>query len=82
MELFPDQAKLRVGEAGRDAAGISQRQGYRWRARYRDGGVAALRDRSSAPGCCQHRIGGERITEITGLRRQRMSGPAIVLTIA
>jgi hypothetical protein len=34
------------------AAGISQRQGYRWLARYRSGGTAALGDRSSAPGCC------------------------------
>ena len=71
-----EEVGWRMAEAAH-AAGISQRQGYRWRARYRDGGVAALRDRSSAPGCCQHRIGGERITEITGLRRQRMSGPAI-----
>ena len=31
------------------AAGLSQRQAYRWLARYRDGGRAALIDRSSAP---------------------------------
>jgi transposase len=31
------------------AAGISQRQGYRWLARYRSGGSAELGDRSSAP---------------------------------
>ena len=59
------------------AAGISERQSYRWLARYRSGGAAALADRSSAPQCCKHRIGTERVGEIAGLRRQRMSGPAI-----
>jgi hypothetical protein len=48
-----------------NAAGISQRQGYRWLARFRSGGTAALGDRSSAPGCCKHRIGAERISEFT-----------------
>jgi leucine-zipper of insertion element IS481 len=38
------------------AAGISERQSYRWLARYRSGGVAALADRSSAPQCCKHRM--------------------------
>ena len=59
------------------AAGVSQRQGYRWLARYRSGGAAELRDRNSAPECCKHRIAAERVSEITALRRQRMSGPAI-----
>jgi transposase InsO family protein len=59
------------------AAGISERHSYRWLARYRSGGIAALADRSSAPQCCKHRIGTERVGEIEGLRRQRMSGPAI-----
>src|SRR5207237_4264435 len=59
------------------AAGISERQSYRWLARYRSGGVAALADRSSAPQSCKHRIGTERVGEIDGLRRQRMRGPAI-----
>ena len=63
--------------AAATAAGISQRQGYRWLARYRMDGAAALCDRSSAPGCCKHRVDAERITEITALRRHRMSGPAI-----
>src|ERR1700740_1182122 len=57
--------------------GISQRQGYRWLARYRMDGAVALCDRSSAPGCCKHRVDAERITEITALRRHGMSGPAI-----
>ena len=71
-----DELGWRMAEAAA-VAGISQRQGYRWLARYRSGGAAVLGDRSSAPGCCQHRIGAERISEITELRRQRLSGPAI-----
>jgi hypothetical protein len=37
---------------------------YRWLARYRSGGAAALADRSSAPQRCKHRIGTERVGEI------------------
>jgi transposase InsO family protein len=59
------------------AVGISQRQSYRWLARYRSGGAAALADRSSAPQRCRHRINADRIGEIERLRRQRMSGPAL-----
>jgi transposase InsO family protein len=59
------------------AAGISQRQSYRWLARYRSGGAAALADRSSAPQRCRHRINAERVGDIERLRRQRMSGPAM-----
>ena len=61
------------------AAGISERQSYRWLARYRAGGAAALADRSSAPHRCRHRTSAERVSEIEHLRRQRMSGPAIAL---
>ena len=66
----------RIADAAQ-AAGISQRQSYRWLARYRGGGAAALADRSSAPQRCKHRIGAERVGEIERLRRQRMSGPAL-----
>jgi len=66
----------RIADAAQ-AAGISQRQSYRWLARYRSGGAAALADRSSAPQRCKHRIGAERVGEIERLRRQRMSGPAL-----
>jgi transposase len=40
------------------AAGLSTRQAYRWFARYRCDGVAALADPSSAPRHCPHRIRG------------------------
>jgi transposase InsO family protein len=59
------------------AAGLSARQAYRWLARYRIGGTAALRDRSSAPQRCPHELPAERVAAIERLRRQRLSGPAI-----
>ena len=64
------------------AAGLSQRQSYRWLARYRTGGAAGLADRSSAPQHCPQRIGAARVVEIARLRRQRMSGPAIARELA
>ena len=65
-----------VGSAA-GAAGLSERQAYRWLARYRAGGTAALRDRSSAPQRCHHQVPAERVAEIERRRRQRLSGPAI-----
>jgi transposase len=59
------------------AAGLSERQGYRWLARYRAEGLAGLADRSSAPHRCQHHTNAERVDEIERLRRQRMSRPRI-----
>jgi transposase len=70
----------RIADAA-TAAGISERQSYRWLARYRSGGTAALAERSSAPQRC-NRIGAERVGEIERLRRQRMSGPAVGATTA
>lgn len=64
------------------AAGLSERQAYRWLARYRAGGAAALEDRSSAPRCCQHKVPAERVAEIEHWRRQRLSGPAIACQLA
>jgi transposase InsO family protein len=59
------------------AAGLSQRQAYRWLARYRNGGTAALIDRSSAPQQRPHQVPDVRVAEIESRRRQRLSGPAI-----
>ncbi len=59
------------------AAGLSERQAYRWLARYRAGGAAALVDRSSAPKRCPHEVPAARVAEIEHWRRQRLSGPAI-----
>jgi transposase InsO family protein len=63
--------------AAAQAAGLSQRQTYRWLKRYRAGGAAALVDRSSAPQRCPHAVPAERVAAIERVRRQRLSGPAI-----
>jgi transposase len=51
------------------AAGLSTSRAYRWLARYRCGGEAALADRSSAPQRCSNRTSAERVAEIKGLRQ-------------
>jgi hypothetical protein len=73
----------RVGHEGwrvRDAAaaaGLSERQAFRWLARHRAGGELALQDRSSAPARCPHRTDAKTLTRIEQLRRQYLTGPAI-----
>lgn len=62
------------------AAGISERTAFKWLARYRGGGVAALHDRSSAPGRCPRRRPAAQVAEIERLRRLRWSGPRIART--
>ena len=59
------------------AAGISPRTASKWLARYRAGGMAALRDRGSAPRRCRHRLAAARVAEIERLRRLRWSSPRI-----
>jgi transposase InsO family protein len=59
------------------AAGLSERQAFRWLARHRAGGEPALQDRSSAPARCPHRTDAKTRAAIEQLRRQRRSGPAI-----
>jgi transposase InsO family protein len=70
-----------VGSAA-GAAGLSERQAYRWLARYRNGGTAALVDRSSAPLHRPHQVPDVRVAEIEHWRRQRLSGPAIARQLA
>ncbi len=69
-----------VGSAA-GAAGLSERQAYRWLARYRAGGTAALVDRSSAPRHRPHQVPAARVAEIEH-RRQRLSGPVIARQLA
>jgi transposase InsO family protein len=66
----------RVADAAR-AAGVSVRTAYKWLARHRAGGAAALHDRKPTPGRCPHRLAEETVVAIERLRRQRMSGPVI-----
>jgi transposase len=59
----------RVADAA-EAAGVSERTAYKWLARYRAGGAAALVDRQSTPGRCPHGTPAEQVAAIEGLRRQ------------
>jgi len=61
-------------EDAAQAAGISVRTAYRWLRRYREGGRAALEDRSSRPGRVPHRTPRRREEEIERLRRRRRTG--------
>ena len=66
----------RVADAAA-AAGLSERQAFRWLARHRAGGELALQDRSSAPARCPHRTDPDTVLSIERLRRQRRTGPQI-----
>ena len=60
-----------------EAAGVSERTAYKWLARFRDGGAAALYNRRPVPRRVAHRLPEPRVDAIEALRRQRLSGPAI-----
>lgn len=64
-----------VGRAAA-ASGVSARTAHVWLRRYRSGD-RQLRDRSSAPRSCPHRLGDQQIAAIEQLRRDRQTGPAI-----
>jgi transposase InsO family protein len=59
------------------AAGVSVRTGYKWLARYRAGGEAALEDRGSRPQHRPHRTPAQQEQWILALRGSRLSGPMI-----
>jgi transposase InsO family protein len=71
----------RVADAAR-AAGVSQRVAYKWLARYRAGGAAALHDRKPTPARCPHGTPPETVARIERLRRERLSGPVIARQLA
>ena len=60
-----------VGEAS-DAAGVSERTGWKWLRRYREEGSTGLHDRSSRPRRC-HRTGKNKRRRIVQLRRARLT---------
>jgi len=64
--------------AAATAGGVSVRTGYKWLARYRTGGRAALDDRACVPHRRPHRTPARLEQWIVGLRTQRLSA----LTIA
>jgi transposase InsO family protein len=60
--------------------GISRKTGYKWLARFDEGGRAGLGDRSRAPHHCPHRIARDVAVVICAARRQHPSwGPAKLL---
>ncbi|MCW5718839.1 MAG: IS481 family transposase [Bauldia sp.] len=63
------------------AAGVSERTAYKWLARHRSGGTAALQDRSSAPGPSARRLAPSLLVEIERQRRLRLTGPAIAYAL-
>ena len=75
------EERWRVADAA-EAAGVSERVAYKWLARYRAGGAAALHDRKPTPARCPHRIPAATVAEIERLRRQRLSGPEIARRLA
>ena len=61
-----------------EAVGVSVRTVYKWLARYRQGGAAALHNAGSAPGRVANRLADPTIAEIAHLRRERrLTGAAI-----
>ena len=60
-----------------EAAGVSERTAYKWLARYRGGGTAALHNARPVPRRLRHCLPQSQIASIECLRRQRLSGPAI-----
>ncbi len=66
--------RLDRGERAYDVAcamGVSVRTVYKWRRRYRDGGLAALRDRSSEPHRSPDRTAAAAEATVVNLRRQK-----------
>jgi transposase InsO family protein len=64
-----------------EAAGVSARTAYRWLARYRAGGRAALQDRSSRPRRSPRRTAPERERAVLGLRRTGMTAEEIAAAL-
>jgi Homeodomain-like domain len=67
---------LDCGHSGRSGR-VSERTAYKWLARYRGGGAAALHNAKPVPRRVAHRLPQSQIALIESLRRQRMSGTAI-----
>ena len=81
----PSSRELLTGRVGSgwtvrraaEAAGISERSAYKWLKRFREGGLAALQDRSSQPCRSPRAIPQKRREVILQLRRHRMTGRKI-----
>lgn len=67
--------------AAASAAGIAARTAYKWLARHRDGGDAALADRPSTPHHQPRRTAGAVIRAIIAARHQRLTAWAIAVRL-
>jgi len=70
------EGRLSLCEAAAEH-GLSRQSAAKWVRRYREQGVAGLKDRSSRPHRSPRGTSGERIMEIERLRRQRWTGVRI-----
>lgn len=70
-----------VGQAAQ-AAGVTERTGFKWLARYDREGEAGLMDRSSRPHVTPVAVPEDRISAIAGLRRLRMTGDQIAQALS
>ena len=68
--------RWRVSSAAK-AAGVSPRTAFKWLARWRDGGVAALADRGSTPRRQPRRTSPARVADIVAARQHRLTAWAI-----
>jgi transposase InsO family protein len=64
-----------------EAIGLSERQAYRWLARFRSEGLSGLYDRPSAPHRVPRRLAQPSLEAMLALRRQRCSGPQIAFLL-
>jgi transposase InsO family protein len=60
-----------------EAAGVSERTGRKWLARWRREGSAGLRDRSSAPRTVANKTPPQTVALLVALRRLRFTGPEL-----
>jgi len=78
-------AKMILGgqtpQAAGEAAGVCPRTARKWRDRFEQQGRAGLQDRSSRPHRLRKPTPPEVIERIAGLRRQRMPGKEIAVTV-
>ena len=65
-----------------EGLGVSSRTVYKWLARHRQGGQAALHNRCSRPHRSPRRMAVERVATVAAMRRMRMSGPAIAFSLS
>ena len=57
------------------AMGVSRQTAYKWLRRFREEGPAGLKDRSSAPRRCPHRLDAEAVRAIVATRLETLHGP-------